>query len=196
MNLNRFVSIALAAAIWSQSTAAGDVRLYRQGEIPDSREVAAILAPRTNAAQTKLRSLRVLADPQQQPTQVAQAVAVEPVAASEPRSFAIPVQFSFDSNRILPSAAAQLDAVAEGIRLAGPTVQVVIEGHTDAIGSEEYNLVLSYKRATAVRSYLVQRHGIAAENLKVLGLGESTPLNRDNPRARENRRVEFRAASA
>lgn len=193
MNLQRFVSLAVAAAIWSQSTAAGDVRVYRQGEIPDSNDVAAILAP--SKEPIKLRSLRVLAEPKAQPTQIAQATPAESVAASTPKSLAIPIRFSFDSTRILGSAAAQLDAVAEGIRIAGPNVHVVIEGHTDALGGAEYNLMLSFKRATAVKSYLVQRHGIAADTLKVLGLGESAPLNQGDPRAAENRRVEFRPAS-
>lgn len=196
MNLQRFVSVAVAAAIWSQSAAAGDVRLYRNGEVPDPRDVAAILAPQAKEQPIRLRSLRVLADPQ--PAQLAQApqAAAAPAAAGEAKSLAIPVQFSFDSTRILGAAAAQLDAVAEGIKLAGPQVRVVIEGHTDAAGGDEYNLLLSFRRATAVKSYLVHHHGIMPANLKVMGLGETAPLNRENPRAPENRRVEFRAESA
>ena len=83
--------------------------------------------------------------------------------------------------------------MAEGIKLAGPHARIVIEGHTDAAGHPEYNLNLSRKRAMAVKTYFVLRHGIAAENLRPVGLGKEAPLNESNPFAPENRRVQFRA---
>jgi outer membrane protein OmpA-like peptidoglycan-associated protein len=110
-----------------------------------------------------------------------------------PSSFALPVQFAFDSSRLLPEAYRQLDAVAAGIRLAGPGVRVVIEGHTDSVGSAEYNLRLSSLRAESVRTYLIVRHGIDPSQLRVVGMGEFKPLPWSAPSASENRRVEFRA---
>jgi OmpA-OmpF porin, OOP family len=72
-------------------------------------------------------------------------------------------------------------------------VVVVIEGHTDAVGSPQYNKRLSMRRAAAVKKYLVASHGVNATLLKAVGKGQSEPLNAENPRADENRRVQFRA---
>ena len=71
-----------------------------------------------------------------------------------------------------------------------PQVKLQVEGHTDALGSEDYNLALSQRRAVAVASYLVERQGIEPSRLVVVGRGEEAPLteNAFDPR---NRRVQF-----
>lgn len=192
MILRRFASLSISLALAVNSAFAGDVLLFAPDELPDPQRIAEILAPHGHAAPPlRLRSLKLL----DAPTTPTAAVDGE-AGGSAHTSFALPVQFSFDSARILPSATAQLDAVAEGIKLAGPDAGVVIEGHTDAAGSHEYNIMLSLRRAMAVKRYLVRAHGIAAENLKVVGVGKSAPLNRANPNAPENRRVEFRPEAA
>lgn len=68
---------------------------------------------------------------------------------------------------------------------------MTIEGHTDSIGSEVYNDDLSIRRAKATERVLLE-HGIDAERLDALGLGESTPLadNATKEGRRQNRRVE------
>ena len=116
----------------------------------------------------------------------------EPNSSDVPSSLGLPVQFAFDYSHILPAAYRQLDAVAEGIKLAGPGVKVVIEGHTDAVGTDEYNLKLSSQRAESVRTYLITHHGIGPAQLRVVGMGKLAPLNKKVPTASENRRVEFR----
>jgi outer membrane protein OmpA-like peptidoglycan-associated protein len=74
-----------------------------------------------------------------------------------------------------------------------PAVQaVVIEGHTDARGSDAYNDQLSLKRAYAVKRYLVAMHSIDPGRLRALGMGEYAPLPGRDPMAPENRRVQFR----
>ena len=100
--------------------------------------------------------------------------------------------FAFDSADILPSAKGQLDAIAAGIRMLPADQKVVIEGHTDAVGTEQYNEELSQRRAQSVRSYLVAMHGIDGSRLQAVGLGEHNPLPGRNPLAGENRRVQFR----
>ncbi len=69
---------------------------------------------------------------------------------------------------------------------------VVVEGHTDDIGDEEYNLKLSEKRALAVKNYLTGK-GNDEERLKYVGMGESLPFypNINDENRRRNRRVEF-----
>lgn len=77
-----------------------------------------------------------------------------------------------------------------------PTIKIKVQGHTDSIGSEQYNLDLSPKRADAVRDYLIKR-GVGADRLIAKGLGESVPIaTNDTPEGRaENRRVEFKPIS-
>lgn len=75
---------------------------------------------------------------------------------------------------------------------AHPEMKVKVEGHTDSVGSDQANLLLSRQRAGAVRGWLEQ-HGIASGRLSSIGYGESRPLvtnDSDEGRAK-NRRVEF-----
>lgn len=72
-----------------------------------------------------------------------------------------------------------------------PDRNVLIEGHTDSIGTETYNLELSQRRATAVRTFLV-RNGIDPERLTAQGYGQAQPVasNATAVGRQENRRVE------
>ena len=102
------------------------------------------------------------------------------------------VPFAFDSARILPEAAPQLEALAQalsGERLQGRRFRVV--GHTDGVGSQTYNLALSQRRADAVRQALIA-HGIAADRLETQGQGFAQPRPNLPPEAAEHRRVEVR----
>lgn len=192
MNIRRFVSLAASLTILVQSAIAGEVRMYQDEDLPDPREVAVILNPTYAPQATRVRSLRLLSEvsaAQTRSVSVNNAIPAPEVFSS----FALGVKFSSNSTHMLPESTAQLDAVAEGIKLAGPDVRVVIEGHTDAFGASDYNMFLSLKRASAVKAYLVQKHGIASNQLAVVGMGDSTPLNKRNRYAPENRRVEFRA---
>jgi len=69
---------------------------------------------------------------------------------------------------------------------------VVIEGHTDAVGTAQYNEQLSQRRAHAVKRYLVTAHHIDPARLRAVGMGENAPLPGSAPLAPENRRVQFR----
>ena len=70
-----------------------------------------------------------------------------------------------------------------------------IVGHTDAAGSASYNERLSLLRAEEVKRHLVSDCGIAETRLQAVGVGEQFPLDKDDPRADVNRRVEFQALS-
>ena len=186
-----FAASMLALATGS-ALAGDDVKLYRQGESVNPQDVAAILAA-PPAAKIKFRSLRLLDDSVPE-AKVASAQAA--AAAGKPKSLALPVQFGFDSHDILPTARAQLDALAEGIRLLPDDALVAIEGHTDAVGSEEYNARLSMRRALAVKRYLVAQHSIDAARLRPIGMGKYEMLPGRDPMAPENRRVQFRGEVA
>jgi hypothetical protein len=76
-----------------------------------------------------------------------------------------------------------------------PGLSVMVAGHTDALGSESYNVELSEKRARSVAEYLVKK-GISASRLTAIGFGESQPIaDNRTPQGRAwNRRVQFEAA--
>lgn len=170
----------LLSAAASLAGQAGDVKVFRSSEAVDPSEVARIL---DRSAPIKMRSLRLLDD---------SPAAVVAREAAAPSALSLPVPFAFASAEILPQAKAQLDAIAAGIRLLPATQKVVIEGHTDALGSEQYNDELSQRRAQSVRRYLVASHGIDSARLQAVGLGEHNPLPGRSPQAGENRRVQFR----
>lgn len=108
------------------------------------------------------------------------------------------VLFDFDKWTIRPDAEDSLARVGEVIKAYGHPV--TITGHTDAKGSEAYNLTLSKKRADAVRDWLKENSGIESERVETFGKGESEPAEpnthpdgSDNPAGRQkNRRVEIR----
>jgi OmpA-OmpF porin, OOP family len=101
------------------------------------------------------------------------------------------VKFEFDSDRLTPEAREILNDVAETLK-AYPNIDVELEGHTDAIGSDNYNLGLSERRANSVKAYLEGR-GIPARRMRPVGYGESQPIaSNDTDEGREeNRRVEL-----
>jgi outer membrane protein OmpA-like peptidoglycan-associated protein len=103
------------------------------------------------------------------------------------------VEFDFGKATLRPDGAAQLDALA--VALNEPSFasnQFVLTGHTDAVGSADANDRLSCERALAAKRYLLDRHHIAAQRLVLVGMGFSQPINRSDPRAAVNRRVEVK----
>ncbi|MCP1659797.1 OmpA family protein [Neisseria perflava] len=81
------------------------------------------------------------------------------------------VLFGFDKENLRPEAQETLNAL--GRRLGNANVQIIrVEGHTDFMGSEEYNQKLSERRANSVANYLVA-HGAPSSKISAVGLGES-----------------------
>lgn len=107
------------------------------------------------------------------------------------------VLFEFDSAELLPSADDTIQSVIEGLT-GYPTAPIEVAGHTDSVGSSEYNLSLSEERASAVAERLVAA-GIPESRVTVAGYGETrpvapntTPDGDDDPEGRAlNRRVEI-----
>ncbi len=119
----------------------------------------------------------------------------EPVAGKEKKAaekLRLPiVHFDFDKYNIKKLYVPDLDQHVAYLT-ANPTSPVTVEGHTDAIGSDQYNQRLSERRANAVRKYLIER-GIASSRIRVVGYGEQRPIA-DNKTAEGraiNRRAEF-----
>ena len=101
------------------------------------------------------------------------------------------VYFNFDSARLRPESQAALGEIARALR-SNPAWKVSIEGHTDNVGGDAYNLQLSTQRAQAVRQALVQHYSVSAGRLSSAGFGASRPkATNDTVEGRAlNRRVE------
>lgn len=102
------------------------------------------------------------------------------------------ILFDFNSYQLKPEAMKLLDTVY-GLLSGMEYRKVVVEGHTDNVGSEKYNLKLSKERAQSVANYLIAK-GIPKEKITVIGYGETKPLYpNDTPEHRaKNRRVEIK----
>ena len=66
----------------------------------------------------------------------------------------------------------------------------LVAGHTDAKGSDVYNLDLSDRRAKSVQNFLIEQFDIDPKQLVAIGFGEEQLKNKEDPRAAENRRVQ------
>ncbi|PTU32501.1 OmpA family protein [Stenotrophobium rhamnosiphilum] len=102
------------------------------------------------------------------------------------------VKFEFDSDRLTAAAKEILNQVAETLK-AYPEVNVEVQGHTDYIGTDAYNLGLSEKRAIAVKVYLGGK-GVQTQRLSPVGYGKTRPIDTNETEAgrENNRRVELK----
>lgn len=120
-----------------------------------------------------------------------------PAAAPDPvRIILRGVNFDYNKSNIKSEFVPILDEAAQTLK-DNPDINVRISGHTDSIGTDEYNQRLSERRAQAVKQYLVSK-GIASSRLSTEGRGEREPVaqntkgGRDNPDGRAmNRRAEL-----
>ncbi|MFN8208334.1 MAG: OmpA family protein [Bacteroidales bacterium] len=101
------------------------------------------------------------------------------------------IYFDFDKSELLPASFPALDSLASYLT-AHPAMNIRVTGHTDSIGSEEYNVILSLKRAESVTSYLINK-GISHDRVIAEGVGAAFPLNpnRTVVGRKRNRRIEI-----
>jgi OOP family OmpA-OmpF porin len=123
--------------------------------------------------QAKVAPAPVAAAPAPAPEPQALAAAPAPVVI-EKISLSTDVLFPFNSAELLPGGQQKLDQLAQNAQGAN-VEQVVLTGHADRIGSEEYNQELSEQRAQAVADYLAQK-GVDSGKLQVEGKGKSEPI--------------------
>jgi len=108
-----------------------------------------------------------------------------------PIQLTLHIEFAFDRATVQPQYQPLIHQAAEFIRRY-PQMKILIAGHTDSRGSEEYNLKLSQRRAEAVRRALITTEGIDPDTLVAVGYGESKPVASNDTEAgrQQNRRVE------
>jgi len=102
------------------------------------------------------------------------------------------ILFEFDSDEILPESARALETVTDLLR-GRPELKLLVVGHTDGVGSFDYNLRLSVDRAQAVVGWLGSHGGIDSSRLRAAGAGPMSPIttNRTENGRAQNRRVEL-----
>jgi|tagenome__1003787_1003787.scaffolds.fasta_scaffold20923442_2 outer membrane protein OmpA-like peptidoglycan-associated protein len=200
----------MAGLLGAAASAYAEETVIFNGPAPQAADLARILWPNKHGAQAPAgatRSIRInpgveSPGPAPRPSSEADYALTEPVIstdaehapAADPGSFGFLIHFGFNSTDILPESRPYLDSVGAMLRLPEARGRsVVIVGHTDAVGSEQYNQGLSERRAAAVRAYIAREFGIPADRLKIEGKGKREPITGADPYAPENRRVEFRA---
>jgi len=101
------------------------------------------------------------------------------------------VHFGFDKYNLSDEAKAALDDFANKVKAENANVYIEIQGHTDNIGSEKYNLKLGYNRANQVMRYLNMQHGFPLHRMNVISYGEYKPIADNHTREgrSKNRRV-------
>jgi outer membrane protein OmpA-like peptidoglycan-associated protein len=106
-------------------------------------------------------------------------------------TFASGLLYDFDSDVVRSEAAANLRNLAASLNKY-PNTDLLIVGHTDAVGSSEYNQSLSQRRSTAASNYLAAQ-GVSATRLRAVGRGETEPIGANDTEAgrQSNRRVEI-----
>jgi len=167
------------------------------GTPPSSAQQAAPTTPAPEAGQQPPSGEQIAQQPQQHPAQppAPEAQAQEPRPV--PKDFAsVPelktVYFAFDKADLRPEDTANLDQAAEWLK--GNDLMILIEGHADERGTNEYNLALGERRAKAIRDYLIGK-GIAAERINTVSYGEERPVCTDKNEDcyKRNRRGDFLA---
>jgi outer membrane protein OmpA-like peptidoglycan-associated protein len=128
-----------------------------------------------------------------EPPQVVCPECICPKCPVSKKIFLRSVNFDFDRTDVRPDAEPILDEAIRIIKEQDGEFTVILEGHTDSVGTLPYNQELSERRAESVRRYLVD-HGVSEDRIRSVGYGETRPLaDNSTPEGRaRNRRVEQR----
>ena len=116
---------------------------------------------------------------------------MQPATPAGAPAAALPINFDLGSSRVDRESLPYIETIASLMR-SDPALQLVIEGHTDARGSYNRNMVLSWDRALGVYRTLVESYGVEPRRLQPLGKGPLEPMPGTDPDDGSNRRVQFR----
>lgn len=183
-------SVALVSSVLLLAFAAGACS-KKQPEQP-----APVSAPADDAAaRARQDSIdaanRARAEAEARARAEAERAAAERARAQLAADLAALIHFDYDQAVIRPEDQAILDRKA-AILAANPSLRIRIAGHCDERGSDEYNLALGNRRATAAKRYLESK-GVAGSRIETVSFGEEKPLNPGHDEAAwaQNRRAEF-----
>lgn len=201
----------LLTALWVVSSAQAQVRHYSRDEVPSLEELREVLArPALHSPpHSRARSKAWIQDgqdderqevalgnsgramPNRPPEIVATRKQYSPstlTSGQQKGEISIEIVFKLNSDELEVRYANALRNVAQ--ILVETSQPILIEGHTDASGSPEFNASLSTRRANSVKAFLVSK-GVASALISTRGVGASKPLDQENPYSSINRRVVF-----
>jgi peptidoglycan-associated lipoprotein len=181
------------------------VTLWACGKSPEPQTPAPVANADSIAAAERARADSAAADSARRAQEEAERIARQRAAdsaaaiaagAAEVRNMlAAMIHFDFDKANIRGDDAGTLDQKV-AILVANPDLRIRISGHCDERGSDEYNLALGNRRATAAKQYLVS-HGVDASRIETASFGEERPvaMGHDEDSWAQNRRDEFEILS-
>jgi len=187
-----------AKALQDKNRAAKELASLTQSQLSRTRQQLASASERLTGTEQQLASERTMREAAEKRAKeaidrLASSAAGTVKQESRGTVITIPgsVLFASGKTTVLPGAQAKLNAVAEALKDQADH-EILVEGHTDAQGTEASNLELSQGRAQNVRDYLVA-HGVPANLIRAQGVGENRPIADNNgPEGRaNNRRVEI-----
>lgn len=208
-NLGKLITTAaLSAILFSSSAFAQNGEAVNLGKrIASKNEIINALAPKKADKQGALptRGLRLwnkdsatgeavnaaeTAEPGTEASQLATVEAVDGAAMVAGGAVSLEIYFAYNSSELSDEAKMQLSPVGEALRSQElDNLSFVLEGHTDASGSSDYNLGLSKRRADSVKSFFVNQYGVDPSRLEAVGRGETHLLDERHPNSEINRRV-------
>ena len=98
------------------------------------------------------------------------------------------IEFDYDKDVVRPQHHDDVEKIADSMKKYSKA-NVLLEGHTDSMGNEDYNMNLSKRRAESVKNYLVENFNVDASRISIIGYGESNPIStNDTPAGRQNNR--------
>ncbi len=192
MTLCAALSMTAGLALAADNTVSADQILSALRPKPMTRGLSMVAAPQVDPA-VKAKEVNFLDSVRNRKTRslsLGEREQIAEIASTKPK-VDLEIQFDYNSADISKTS---LTTVQElGKALSNPSLKgstFVVAGHTDAVGSEPYNLDLSERRADTIKHYLVDKYGIAGSDLVTVGYGKSKLKDASNPTAPINRRVQ------
>ncbi|WP_419534122.1 OmpA family protein [Endozoicomonas sp.] len=183
---------------YAQTEAMANVALtWTFGSVAKAAEPVAVVEPVQEEVVAKVEPAPVLdadmdgvLDKDDLCPNTAEGITVDQTGCEPMKAIDLLVNFEFDSEVINQEGVDQIAKMGEFLQRY-PEARIRIEGHTDARGKAAYNEQLSVRRADIIRQQLIEKHGIDAERIDAVGMGESEPVaTNDTVEGRQqNRRV-------
>ena len=168
----------------AQSSDGGELSSDQINDLFQQQTRGLVLAPQGGATETTAETTEPVAE-----------VAAETYTELAPEmQINIQISFDFDSAALRADQKDRLSNMCAAMQ-ASDIGKFKVIGHTDSSGAAAYNASLSQLRAEEVKRFLVSECGIAETRLEAIGVGEEFPINKQNTRADENRRVEFQVGT-
>jgi outer membrane protein OmpA-like peptidoglycan-associated protein len=191
---NQEMAVQQSQAAAQQAQMAAQQEALQRAQADAARAQAEAAAANARAAQVAAEHTAQQASNQTEEMREKLKAQLSQVLATQETARGLIVNLSdvlFDTGKytLKPDAREKLAKVS-GILLAYPDLKVQVEGYTDNVGSQQYNLTLSQQRGDAVRDYLISQ-GVAAGNITATGYGMSSPVadNSTSAGRAQNRRV-------